>query len=204
MKIRPGKTLIGLAAGLLIATAPLQSGAQATNTLVFDITGLIDTADFLIIHGGTLQWHHTGSGAAVGRHSGANDPTTISTSLDGVALMSQVAWIPTWPQPPPNEIRFDAFSSIFSPLTPALSSGGIVSVSATAISGRGDVTITQMPAAANDFTLIAQFADGFSGAASLGGQITIVAVPEPASWLLLIAGSAMVFFVRRRRPENAD
>src|SRR5947207_12491744 len=188
MKIRMNNSLIGVVVGSLVAAAPLPSRAQTTNTLVYDITGLIDTADFLIIHGGTLQWHHTGSGAAVGRHSGANDPTIISTSLDGVAIMSQVAWIPTWPQPPPNEIRFDAFSSVFSPLDPALASGGILSVSASTISGRGNVTITQVPSAANGFTLIAQFADGFNGAASLDGQITVVAVPEPATWLLLVAG----------------
>jgi hypothetical protein len=196
MKIKMGRALMVLVLSLLAAWS---CEAQSSNTLVFDVTGLIDTADFLIIHDGTLQWHHTGSGAAVGRHSGANEPTVISTSLDGLVVMSQVSWIPTWPQPPPNEIRFDALSSVFSPLSPGLSSEGILSVSASTLSGRGNVSITQVPSAANDFTLIAQFADGFSGAASLQGQITVVAVPEPAPWLLFITGLVMAFVVVRWR-----
>ena len=95
MKSRMNKSLIGVLVGSLVAAATWPVGAQTSNTLVYDVTGLIDTSDFLIIHGDTLQWHHTGSGAAVGRHSGPNhwevwlrDPdgyTVVLVSPDGSA-----------------------------------------------------------------------------------------------------------------------
>jgi hypothetical protein len=76
--------------------------------------------------------------------------------------------------------------------------GGILSVSATTVSGRGSVTITQAPTEANDYTLIAQFTDGFNGSASLHGQITVTTVPEPTTTLLLAAGLALPAFGGRR------
>jgi hypothetical protein len=199
MKIKLRLFLAAVLCSCLLAAAPERAGAQTSNTLVFDITGLIDTTDLLIIHGDTLQWHHPGAGAAVGRHSGANQPTTISTTLDGGPVLTDVAWIPTWPQPPPNEIRFEAYSSLFTGFTPAMPDGGILSVSASTVAGRGSVTITQTPTQANDYTLIAQFTDGFNGAASLHGQITVTTVPEPTTALLLAAGLALPAFARRRR-----
>src|SRR3954468_22441544 len=107
----------------MLPTFPLK--AQTTNTLVYDVTGLIDTSDYLVIHGGTLQWHHTAGGSVVGRHSGANAPTTISTIFNGGPVLSAVDWTPTWASPIPN----DAYSSVFASLNPALPSGGILSVS---------------------------------------------------------------------------
>src|SRR5256885_17208637 len=91
-----------LFAVLALTLSQHPAAAQVTN--IYDVTGLIDVADLLILQGNTLQWHHPGSGAAAGRHSGANDPSTISTSSNGETLMSNTAWIRTWPSPTPNEI----------------------------------------------------------------------------------------------------
>ena len=165
-----GRHLALLVAALALTLSQHPAAAQVTN--VYDITGLIDVADLLILQGNTLQWHHPGSGAAVGRHGGANDPTTISTSSNSETLMNDIAWTPTWPSPPPNEIRFDAYSSIYSNLTPALPSGS-VAVQTTVLSGRGSVSINQFPDETNNFTLIVRFADGANGAALLTVRITV-------------------------------
>src|SRR6267154_1764724 len=149
MPLRSRLTILLAVLTLTLSQHP--AAAQVTN--IYDVTGLIDVADLLILQGNTLLWHHPGSGAAVGRHGGANDPTTISTSSNGVTLLSNVAWTPTWPSPPPNEIRFDAFSSTYSNITPMLPSGS-VAVQSTVLSGRGSVSINQFPDPTNNFALI--------------------------------------------------
>ena len=146
--------------------------AYAQTKITYDVTGLIDVADLLIIQGSNIQWNHPGSGAAVGRHSGGNVATTISSSLDGVTNLNNFAWIPTWPQVPPAEIRYNASSSVLNNLTPALPSGSMV-VDVSILAGRGSASIQQFPAATNGWTLIVRFADGGSGAATLGVRITI-------------------------------
>ena len=48
-------------------------------TLTIEIQAHIDGEDILIIDDNTLRWHHL-TFAAVGRHEGGNQPTTISTT----------------------------------------------------------------------------------------------------------------------------
>lgn len=186
----------------LVFTAALSSllihaGQTRAAIITYDVSGRIDTADSLIIKDGTLQWSHTGTGAAVGRHGGGNTATTISSATDAVVQMSAVQWTPTWPEPPPAEIRYAAVSSVFSGLTPVLPEESPISVSASVISGRGSVTITQIPSPANDFTLIARFADGFGGSATTRGLIT-VNVPEPGGVGIVVATLAAAGLRRRR------
>jgi hypothetical protein len=153
-----------------------QGIAHAQTKITYDVAGLIDVADLLIIQGSEIQWYHPGSGAAVGRHSGANVATTISSTVDGVASLNDFAWIPSWPANPPAEIRYDAYSSVLSGLTPAMPSGSM-SVEVSVLAGRGSASIQQYPDATNNWTLIVRFADGVSGAALLGVRISI----EPVS-----------------------
>jgi hypothetical protein len=167
--------------------------------LNYSVTGNIDTSDFLIITGDTLQWHHAGTGgAAVGRHSGNNFPTVITTSVNGSPDMLDTDWTPTWPDPVPAEIRFNAVSSIFDTLSPALPAADNLSIRVAVAGGRGSVSINQLPTAANDYTLIVEFKDGFNGSANLNAIIQITTTPEPASLTLLTAGSLLL--LRRRRP----
>lgn len=153
-----------------------QRSLEAQTKLTYDVTGHIDVADLLIIRGADVQWHHPGSGAAVGRHSGANVATTITSTQDGVTNLNGFAWTPLWSSPPPAEIRFDAYSSVLSGLTPALPAGN-VTVEASVLSGRGSVTIPQLPHATNDWTLIARFADGSAGSALITVRISVEFVP---------------------------
>lgn len=179
----------------LLAGWALPCGA---GVITYDITGNFDTSDLLIIHRGTLQWHHDNGGAAVGRHAGTDDPTTISTLLDGTSTMNAVAWTPTWPRDPPDQIRFDAFSSTYSSLVPALPAGGIGTVTPSTVTGRGTVTVTQLPDATNDWTLIARFADGFNGSAVLDGRLQVTTVPEPGG-VACIASVVLASVLRRAR-----
>src|SRR4051812_36300886 len=115
------KLLLHVLAGALFMLPVGYVDAQAVNTLIYDITGSIDGTDFLIIQGSTLQWHHpANSAAAVGRQGGTNKPTTISTFRNGTSLLNAFDWTPDWPNPPPDNIRFDAYSSVLTPFNPAL------------------------------------------------------------------------------------
>ena len=96
-----------------VSVIAAQAGANTTNTIVYDLIARMDgSQDTLIFQDATLQWNHISNGAgAPGRSLGLNVPTTISSSLNGVQVMNMVDWIPTWPLPVPNNIRFDAVSS---------------------------------------------------------------------------------------------
>jgi len=158
---------------------------------VYNVDAWIDTTDYLYINGSTLQWEHKTSGSPAGTHGG-DEPTTISSTLDGVTEMSSVDWDQTWPSPLPS----DAFSSVFTSLDPALPLTGSLTASVSNISGRGTPSIFQQPTSANGNTLIVQFTDGFSGAAFLDAQITVV--PEPASLGVLGLCAIGVFRLGRR------
>jgi Domain of unknown function DUF11 len=145
---------------LAICMFPI-AGFAGEHTITLDITAYIDGRDQLIIQGGTLQWHHFDF-AAVGRWGGANVPTTISTTLDGAPVLTKFNWTPDWPLPPPNEIRFEAFSSIFSGLDPSLPDSSMT-VTLTPIQARDSVSIVQSPSASNGQTLIVEFNDDPSG-----------------------------------------
>ena len=123
----------------------------------------IDGRDELIIQGNTLQWDHFDF-AAPGRLGGVNYPTIITTTLNGVTQMNGVDWIPTWPDPPPNEIRFPAMSSVFTGLTPTIPD--TTDVTLTVITARDSLTIAQLPTASNDFTTLLEFNDDPSGGAA--------------------------------------
>lgn len=157
---------------ILVMIIFVQGVAYAQTKITYDVTGLIDVADLLIIQGSNVQWHHPGSGAAVGRHSGGNVATTISATLDGVARLNEFAWIPTWPKDAPAEIRYDAYSSVLNDLTPSLPSDNMA-VEVSVLAGRGSASIKQFPAATNGWTLIVRFADGYPGAALLSVHISV-------------------------------
>jgi len=146
--------------------------ALAQTKITYDVTGLIDTTDLLLLRGPEVQWYHPGSGASVGRHSGRNEATTISSTLDGVTNLVGFAWIPSWPEVPPAQIRYEASSSVMSNLAPYLPAGSM-SVDVSVLDGRGSVSVEQMPDATNDWTLIVRFADGFSGSAFLTALISV-------------------------------
>jgi hypothetical protein len=166
----------GIQALIAVVMMFAHGAAIAQTQITYEVTALIDVADLLIIHGHQMQWHHPGSGAAVGRHSGRNEATTITSTLDGVTNMDAFAWIPTWPEPPPAQIRYDAFSSVLDGIAPALPSGDVVA-NVVVLAGRGSASLAQLPDSTNDWTLIVGFADGATGSALLNVRITVQFVP---------------------------
>lgn len=166
----PRRVLVILIA---ILGALVCKNAVAAGSITMTITAYVDGQDVLIIRGNTLQWHHLDNDA-VGRHDGANAPTTISTLLDGVPEMTNVNWIPDWPSPPPAALDFDCYSSIFASLNPPLPSAN-VTVTLTALQARGSVGITQIPTAANGNTIMVDFDDdAIVSAAFYTVQLTII------------------------------
>jgi hypothetical protein len=189
------------------------------DTLTYDINALIDGRDLLIIQGNTLQWHHLDY-AAVGRYGGQNLPTVVSSTDDGATVLNKYQWIPTWPLPPPDEIRFEAYSSVFSGLAPALPTTGRLGITVAPVDaggswclsepGRdtcGSVSIFQFPDTTNGNTAIVDFNDDpIGGAAFYTVQISVDtggSVPEPGSGALigLIGSVLIVAGLRRRLPK---
>jgi hypothetical protein len=151
-----------------------------TTTYTFEIDAFIDGRDQLIVQGGTLQWDHLDF-AAVGRNSAGNgnEPTVITTSLNGVTQLDHFDWYPSWPEPPPAEIRYQALSSVFSGLLPALPSTA-ATVTLNVISARDSLSIYQYPTAANSNTLILDFNDDQSSGPAWYDALVTVTTDAPA------------------------
>ena len=202
--------IVAFAAVILVSGLPTIARAGTT---VLDITAFIDGRDQLTIKGNTLQWQHfadsslNGFGlAAVGRASGQNLPTVISSTVNGVTKMNSFNWTPTWPDAPPNEIRYDAVSSIFTGLTPSLPSNAS-NFTLTPIENRYSTTITQTPNASNGYALTFQFNDdpplGGAEYRTLISYTTPDAVPESSTTvsfgLLFILGVGGMLLCGRRK-----
>ena len=130
-----------------------------------EIQAFIDGRDQLLIRSNTLQWLHY-DWAAVGRWNGNNEPTLISTVVGSQTMMSNVAWVPTWPEPPPAEIRYPANSSVFTELTPPLPADKDQPITLNPITARGSVSMVEYPTASNGFALLVEFNDDALGGAA--------------------------------------
>lgn len=157
---RTDSTLMAmLVVALIAALAPLAAHAAP----FIRIVAYVDGRDQLIIQGNTLQWHHFDY-AAVGRVDGRNFPTFIERP-EGAGPV----WYPQWPYPPPDEIRFEAYSSVSRDLTPPLPAEDR-QWHVTKRLGRGPVRIVQQPSATNSYELIVEFADN----EPLGGTLYLI------------------------------
>src|SRR5262249_4105477 len=100
--------------------APADS-AVALQTITIDIQAFTDGRDLLVLQGNTLQWQHLDF-AAVGMWGNLNEPTIITTSLNGTTQLDHFNWYPSWPAPLDTGQWGTGNSSVFSGLTPALPS----------------------------------------------------------------------------------
>ncbi|MDP6546228.1 MAG: PEP-CTERM sorting domain-containing protein [Phycisphaerae bacterium] len=166
---------IGLVISLIAVCSSPVLGADAS----LFVEALIDGRDQLIIKGNTLRWEHF-TYAAVGRHNGLDEPTTITTTLDGQTLMGGVAWTPQWSAPPPEQFYSQhEFSSVYTGLQPQLSQQAQI-VSLTPLQVRSGASIDQQPTAANDYTLIVGFNDiHWSSSATYRVRLDYQAGPPP-------------------------
>jgi hypothetical protein len=127
---------------------------------ILEIQAFIGGRDRLLIRSNTLQWLHYEK-AAVGRWQGNNEPTIISTTLGAQTVMSNAAWVPTWPEPPPAEIRYPANSSVFTALTPILPAAENQPITLIPITAPALVNIVEYPSASNNFALLVEFNDTY-------------------------------------------
>jgi len=185
-----------LNSGLFFACASLTSPAAA-DVITLDVRAFTDGRDLLIIRGNSLQWDHLDY-AAVGRHSegvigGRNDPTIISTATNGIPVLTNFNWYPDWPEPPPAEIRYPAYSSVFSGLSPSFPSQDY-GVTLDVVSARDQLSIYSLPSAGNGYALTLDFNDDPSGGPVwYEARATIntsgkSAVPEPSTWAMFVLG----------------
>jgi hypothetical protein len=172
------------------------TACAAGNVITLEIRALIDGRDQLIIHNNTLQWHHF-ENAAVGRHLGVNEPTEISTTLNGSTQLDHYDWIPDWPAPPPNNIRYEAYSSVFTGLTPAIPRQE-TTVSLQVIQARSLVQLIQQPSAANNYTTILQFDDRSAAGSEFYQARLTFPIPEPAALSLFVIGIGSAGLIRLR------
>ena len=132
----------------------------------------------------------------MGRHDGHNYPTKLKTAA------IDEAWVPQWPEPVPAEIRYHAFSSIFTGLSPFLPQAPVI-VTLTNLTNplRGPVTIVQSPQASNDYTLKVEFNDNdsYPGWYAAWYTVELNIVPLPGSVLLLGPSLAGLLAWRWRR-----
>jgi hypothetical protein len=133
----------------------------------------IDGRDWLVIQGQTVEWQHFDY-TPVGLRNTNYPATIISSSVNGSALMSGSTWIPTWP----NGTGFGAGSSAYGGLIPALPANP-AAVNLNVVSGRGSVSIVQLPSPANTNTLIVEFNDDAVGGDALYDVRVYVATKSP-------------------------
>lgn len=168
----------------------------AATTITVEIEAMIDGRDWLIITGNTLQWHHFDY-AAVGRHEGLNEPTIISTKLNNVVQMDHVSWFPEWPEEPPAEIRYEAFSSVFTNLVPSVPPTDMVieDVTLILIQSRWATTLKEF----TEDSVIIEFNDNPPANPDwYKVQVNIDVIPEPATVFLLGLGGLALRRKRRK------
>jgi hypothetical protein len=193
MEIIKGSTFISTVLIVISVISCITESAKAV-TATIDVKAYIDGRDWLIISGNTLQWHHFDY-AAVGRHEGLNEPTIISTKLEGNVVMDQVNWLPQWPEEPPAEIRYEAFSSIFTDLIPNIPLSGMIisDVTLTPILCRSSMSLIEF----NPGNIIIEFNDNQPYNPDwYEAQIDVTMIPEPATICLLGIGGLVT--MRRR------
>jgi len=116
------------------------------------VRALIDGQSQLVFSGAKVKWHVVRA-AAPGLWDGHHDATVLSGT----------PWTPVWPNA--GENRDCNCDSQPSPDVPAPLKGVEQIVKLTKTQGRGSVTITEQPSAANGFTLKVDFNDPPGGAA---------------------------------------
>jgi hypothetical protein len=172
----------------------------AVTTASINIKAMIDGKDRLTISGGTLQWEHLKPFAAVGRHWGLNEPTIISTTLNGITQMDNVSWIPDWPEPPPEEFRHTVVSSSAFPcLLPGIPLPGMVIQNVTLIPIESRSYASSLSLVGfTDSSITIEFNDNPPpGHYWYEAQLIIEMVPEPA--MIGLLGFGGLALLRKRR-----
>ena len=193
MKNKCSISIVVLMSAFLSASPAL--AGMTTTTLKID--AFVDGQDLLSIQGNTMQWENL-SKSIVGKWGGHNEPTKISSWLNGTSDMDNTEWTPDWPG--------GDTSSLFTGLSPALPFTDMtVVITAKNVQPGADVSIYQLPTLANAYTLVLDFDDLLpSGADWAGVTLDItsekpITNPTPSAFLLSSLGCGVIGWMKRRR-----
>ena len=158
---------MAVVATIVLAVATTAAPARA-GTIVYTFSACIDGRGLLLIQGDTLQWQLV-SDIPVGIPTAdcPENPTIISTSLNGQKVIDKFRWFPVFDYP----AAAGALSSVLSGLRPPLPSSDM-QVTAKIIQARDSAGVQQLPTAENAYTLILNFEDDVS----LGEGLYIIEV----------------------------
>jgi len=180
--------LVVLALMVFLSAGLFTVGSSSASTITLDIQAFIDGRDRLVVQGNTLQWYHYDTIWPPGTIGNDFKPTIINTQLNGVPVLTNVDWFPSWPPsslgtlPPSSGVISDLFTGV-SPAVPATED-----VTLTVVQARDSLSMVQAPNAGNGYTTIIQFNDDPSPAAAWYEaklNYNTTPVPLPATvWLL--------------------
>lgn len=145
---------------LCLALFPVTAYSQATNTITVDIRDFEDGRDWLILQGSTVQWQHYDY-ELPGTWNGANYPTWITTTYNGITNLNSYPWYPDWS----GGGGVGAYSSQFNSLVPILPSWPLSNFQMQIIAARDSMTVIQAPSATNAYKTIVEFNDDPSSGA---------------------------------------
>jgi hypothetical protein len=119
---------------------------------------------------------------------GNNFPTIINTSLNGVPVLTNVDWYPTWS---------GTISDVFTGVSPAVPPTQDVTL--TVVQARYLLWMVQAPNAGNGYTTIIEFNDDpLPGPAWYEARLDYTTVPLPAAVWFFGPGLAGLAAMRRR------
>ena len=162
-------------AGALLLLAAVAAGTAATNVVTVEVRDWQDGRDWLILQNDSIRWEHWEFNVP-GVEAGHNDPTFITTTLNGVNVLTNQAWYPQWPE----GMGSGAYSAPFSTLIPALPAGSLTSFRMEVIAARDAADLIQLPAANNGYTTIVELDDDPASSADwYDVRLIYECVPEP-------------------------
>jgi hypothetical protein len=144
----------------LLLGGPLTVGGASEHTLTVEIRDWQDGRDYLIVQGSNLRWQHWDYNVP-GVEAGHNDPTFITTTIQGKLALSNRAWYPQWPE----GTGAGAYSSTLTALWPGWVVGPTMSCRLEVIAARNTVQLIQTPAEENDYTTVVELDDNSDGSA---------------------------------------
>lgn len=182
------KRLLG---ALALAAIALLPGKSSATVVTVEVWAWIDGRDFLYVQGPNVFWRHWDYNIP-GREDGHNDPTYISTTLDGAPVLTNYPWYPDWP----NGTGYGAYSSVFTGLAPSAPLMDSI-FSWEVLAARYSLTLNDGPSSMNGYTTVLDFNDNPpGGAAWYGVKMRYEFVPEPTG--LAVLGAGLLLLKRRR------
>lgn len=184
------------------------AGVAHADQIEITVSSFIDHVDQLAIADGTAQWYNTYDtasgwgdyvGSQVGLWGGYNEPTTISVSVNGVKVVDNYQWTPSWPASSGS-----TYSSVLTGVIPVITNILSATISYTTDSSSGWATLsTTSNSLTTEILDPAYGAHWYTTDIVLSGTVaSATAVPGPIAGAGLLPAfglGGLGWFNRRRR-----